>query len=648
MRLSRYRSDINSLFYCDTPPYCRGDGRAMYHLHVAAGAMCGIAAIIQASHLPDLPNWLFHRDSCSPHLGSVRGTTVGENNVSLDSILPSLGGFVEILSRRGPDACNTVSIAISRGGSNVDHLTLIAATLSLRSSVIPPHPRPLPNDPASLLLFNGELYDVDNSASATDSDAAHMAAVLSPLAECGSSLTAEAVLKTLDGLRGPYAFVLWCPASRRIYFARDFFGRRSLLLAVGVSADSGEPAFAISSSVPRTYNGPSIELPPIGLCYLELSSGVDGPPQFGYYARESRVIVPRRLISKASLASPPCNHLDVETSFLPPEFLRSSAVEVSFDAPSPDSCVDVFLSAFRRSVLRRLVTARHAVAAGEPEYAVLFSGGLDSLFLSAILDSVMPAGQPLDLITVAFGTHPSDIAAAPDRLSALQGYAELCTLASLRAAEADRPQRAIRLICVDVGPKDADDVLEKSVRHLLRPCNQRMDASIGTALWLAARGHGYVYSSAKNDCRDGMSARTMVTSPAKILFSGLGADEFMGGYGRHRTQYQRGGIAAIAAEIDADVSRLWHRNLGRDDRLFADHGREVRHPFLDEDLACLVTSMPLIASVCDLSLPLGIGDKALLRRAAERLGLPESATRRHKRAIQFGSRAKQVLERRRT
>lgn len=61
------------------------------------------------------------------------------------------------------------------------------------------------------------------------------------------------------------------------------------------------------------------------------------------------------------------------------------------------------------------------------------------------------------------------------------------------------------------------------------------------------------------------------------------------------------GWQGLQQEMARDVGRLWRRNLGRDDRLVSDHGRESRHPFLDEGLLQLLLSLPL-PLVADLAL----------------------------------------------
>ena len=155
------------------------------------------------------------------------------------------------------------------------------------------------------------------------------------------------------------------------------------------------------------------------------------------------------------------------------------------------------------------------------------------------------------------------------------------------------------------------------------------------------------FSSSRCDARMPFLSDTVIrkssnsehyTSTCRVLLCGSGADETLGGYARYRTAFHRNGYAGVRAELNKDCARLWKRNLGRDDRITSDWSRELRTPYLDENvLQCLFTHATSFADLCDFDLPPGQGDKKLLRGIAKDLGL-DGASGRLKRAIQFGSR----------
>ncbi len=130
-------------------------------------------------------------------------------------------------------------------------------------------------------------------------------------------------------------------------------------------------------------------------------------------------------------------------------------------------------------------------------------------------------------------------------------------------------------------------------------------------------------------------------SGAKVLLSGLGVDEMAGGYKRHRSVFNVGGWDKLEAEIYKDLTRLWYRNLGRDDRVISSNGREIRFPFLDENVLQFVCSLPL-SDIMNLEEAMGVGDKKIFRQVAFEMGLQQSAFR-PKRAIQFGSRVSKAV-----
>ena len=138
---------------------------------------------------------------------------------------------------------------------------------------------------------------------------------------------------------------------------------------------------------------------------------------------------------------------------------------------------------------------------------------------------------------------------------------------------------------------------------------------------------------------------------ARVCLSGAGADELLLGYGRHRSSYTRrtakegmnheAGMRAASEESLADMKRWPRRNGGRDDRCVADHSRELRLPFLDENVEALVMDCGGAGAFADFRQPQGSGDKRALRDAVAALGL-NRAPQLVKRALQFGTRAAQA------
>ncbi|KAG6381367.1 asparagine synthase-domain-containing protein [Boletus reticuloceps] len=166
------------------------------------------------------------------------------------------------------------------------------------------------------------------------------------------------------------------------------------------------------------------------------------------------------------------------------------------------------------------------------------------------------------------------------------------------------------------------------VEATMYPSRTVMDLSLALALYFASRGMGRVCDASSSEYRP-------YTSPAKVLLSGLGSDELLGGYGRHRSVFTTRGWQGVIDELQLELDRIPTRNLGRDDRIISSHGKETRHPFLSLSVVSFLAGLPVHLKL-DPRLEVGMGDKTLLRLAASKVGLVEASIRK-KRAMQFGS-----------
>lgn len=338
----------------------------------------------------------------------------------------------------------------------------------------------------------------------------------------------------------------------------------------------------------------------------------------------------------------------------------SSATDADADSPPTPAEIKQFGRILTESVNTRVRDIPFR-GQGDVRLAILFSGGLDCTVLARIAHECLPAGEPVDLLNVAFENprvidalkvsaqepkkakkkkpkngqykgHHLDTPAAepeleapeeslpetetpkaptdtyelcPDRLTGRKSHAELLSVCP----------RPWRFHAINI-PQPTLLAHRATVISLMHPHNTEMDLSIALAFYFASRSISDTTPSPS------------YTTPSRILLSGLGADELLGGYTRHLTAHRRSGTAGLVAELQLDLSRLGQRNLGRDDRVLAHWGREARYPFLDER----------VVRWCVAARAGGKRDKALLRGLAGSMGMSRVAGEK-KRAVQFGSRS---------
>ena len=556
----------------------------------------------------------------------------------------------------------------------------------------------------NVLAFSGELFAGVAVGSGAENDAAALLATFDEVFARAPDDEGVAASALVARLRGPWALAYWHEPSKRLWFGRDVFGRRSLLLrrAAGPAGDARRDAtpratgLVLSSVAPEHGEGGSevaeiaevSEISEVNDDWEELEPGLysvdlraagkeDGglflpdptrapaPPRNGGALAERL----RRFRRARAATRPAVERVSSLGAAQGRAFARGEARDAEREAEDESArrdakdekeentarhaAVDGFVAALAAAVERRVAlsvvdVARDAEEEQEKDAAfigILFSGGVDSMLLAALAHRHAPPGRAVDLINVCF-----DSGRSPDRAAALDGVAEL---------EALFPARAWRLVRVDADVAEAHAVASR-LAALLRPARTVMDRNIGAALWFAARGEGWVEVRKKpaettDGARRGDSSaarapvsavRVPYASRARVLLLGQGADEQCAGYSRHRDVFRRGGSRSSGREpardwealrdaVRLDMRRLWRRNMGRDDRLVSDRGREARFPFLDEGVAARLLATPL-CDVADLAETAG-GDKLLIREAARRLGMRRAAARA-KRAIQFGSR----------
>ncbi|KAJ6627189.1 asparagine synthase-domain-containing protein [Mycena sp. CBHHK59/15] len=520
---------------------------------------------------------------------------------------PSLQNLCERLqdvnAARGPDSQDAQRVLLTAsdnlsnstaGYNRVIILDLFASELRLRGRdpVVQPH-----EQDGNIFCWNGEIAKEEND---------------------GVKLFhALRLLETPEqSAMGFYRLTDLQAASQRVFFARDPLGRRSLL----IHKPSARNPYCLLASV-SAGSDPSCDFEEVSTEYihcLNLGDLIDANDIASAF-NSCVTSIPRS--SAAALYGEPCRVNDE----LPPDgWPLISSLE------TPDhlaQAVDDLIDHLNRSVeLRVRDIPQSSDRKGMARVAVLFSGGIDSTVLAFLAHKHILLNEPIDLLNVAFEnprkikvqtegyinkrqkrppTNPPPPYMVPDRVTGLQEVEELRRICP----------RVWNFVEVNV-PYEESQAAHPVVESLMLPGKTIMDLSLALAFDPDAQPIPY-------------------TTPARVLLNGLGSDELLGGYGRHRTAYGTGGWKAVIDELQLEINRIPSRNLGRDDRVISSHGKETRHPFLSLTVVSFLARLPVYLKT-DPRAETGLGDKMLLRLAAKKLGLVE-ASRRKKRAMQFGS-----------
>ncbi|XP_004674503.1 PREDICTED: asparagine synthetase domain-containing protein 1 [Condylura cristata] len=545
--------------------------------------------------------------------------------------------------------------------------------------------QPVEDERGNVFLWNGEVFSgVTVKAGENDTQI---------MFNCLSSCKNESdVLSVFSEVQGPWSFIYYQASSHYLWFGRDFFGRRSLLWHF---SDVGK-SFSLSS-VGAQISGEDNqwqEVPASGIFRIDLKSSstsrllvlklypwryiskenvikeecvntltqiaADLPPFVSVVANEAKLYLKEPVVPLNMTLPPVPVESDVSAISNNPSTRETFQVFLT-DGHMKEvvqQFIDVLSIAVKKRVLclprDKPLTPNESLKTHEKKanVAILFSGGIDSMVIATLADHHIPLDEPIDLLNVAFMTKEKDIPASfnkqrgrqknckttkesfknvavaadrsdkqfnvPDRITGRAGLKEL---------QVANPSRIWNFVEINVSLEELQRFRRTRICHLVHPLDTVLDDSIGCAVWFASRGIG---------CLVTPDEVKSYQSNAKVVLTGIGADEQLAGYSRHRVRFQTHGLEGLNKELKMELGRISSRNLGRDDRVIGDHGKEARFPFLDENVVSFLNSLPVWEKT-NLTLPRGIGEKLILRLAAVELGLTAS-TFLPKRAMQFGSR----------
>ena len=473
------------------------------------------------------------------------------------------------LNRRGPDSFQRIdrieqvhSKSQNKISSNL-YITFAGSVLWLRGKC--PQSQPLIDGNGGILLWNGDVFGGFDVAGE----------------ECDTSLLSEKLSNSntnipelMSSIQGPYAFLYYQTATKKLWFGRDFFGRHSLLisktkdciiLSSVMSENSRQkfkfveiPAEGIYQTDIEFFDHQIINMYP----YLRENSSSEKETT-GYKLYSNLLPNIGNSLNVTYLNDMP--DIDIYKSINLEDCKHENIISQLLSNDKFSDFVETFREKLLASVHKRVISQpglckncvnkiieeskgmySEKLKCTHPKISVLFSGGLDSAVLAALVHLCLPKEEELDLINVAFeqpvpkasdcsNINKDSSFNVPDRQTGIIALEEL---------QKAYPERKFNFVMVNVEKSELIKKRNEHIKNLLFPLDTVLDDSIGCAIWFAARGEGILFES-DNDSKNKLPYQ----SSSRVIILGMGADEQLGGYSRHRNRYRREGFDGLLNEI---------------------------------------------------------------------------------------------------
>lgn len=374
---------------------------------------------------------------------STDGTSDASNSLRIEHLVKSI-------ARRGPNHSSTYSFVITENATSSTQLQFCASVLHIQGEIMTK--QPVVDSDGNVLLWNGQVFggvEIPRNQSDTLFVSSHLQSYLlnedkQPITD--QQVVAHKITSFLAQVHGPFAMIYFHVASSSVHYARDAFGRRSLLRMLAPMADTS----AERSETNIDSRGPVVKGGHIlGLCSVrpmcEQKFDWEEVPNEGVFsvsfASSDSHIIREHILTPWSSGRIRLSRMQRSSTLSS----NSSGDNSSGDCAKSDLSIGFQESSQKllnalTSAMNRRVAALHTDTSDSDksdtintnsccEVGVLFSGGIDSVLLTAILHhslSLRPAAA-IELINVSFfddrASKPME--PSPDRLAAIIAVDEL-------------------------------------------------------------------------------------------------------------------------------------------------------------------------------------------------------------------------------